>query len=94
MVNMITALCDRLIGYVDDHFSVVIVGGGICSLALVGLVLYGVITKSQSPVIQLTKTEWQCTGTKSESSTVYVQSGKVLVPVTTYHDVCVEYQRR
>jgi hypothetical protein len=41
----------------------------------------------------LTKDEWRCTAQHTRTSTSYIMSGKVLVPVTSTHEVCDQYGR-
>jgi len=42
----------------------------------------------------LLKSEWQCSGGHNETSTSFVQSGKVMVPITSTHFVCDQYNRK
>lgn len=49
--------------------------------------------KSGPKLATLLKSEWQCVNSHSEQSTTYVQSGKVMVPVTSTTDVCDAYGR-
>ena len=91
---MITEFCDNLVDWIGERLSVVFVGFVLFIVGVLALAIYVEFTKAQSPTIALRKTEWECTGTRQESTTTYVQSGKVMVPITTYHDVCVEYTKR
>ena len=86
--------CESLMDWVGDRIAVVLVGLILGGFGLVLLLVYLLYADSQSPEIVLRKSEWQCVGTRRESTTIYVQVGKVMVPQTTYHDVCVEYKKR
>lgn len=90
---MITEICEQILDWICDRMAVVavllilfVVGGSI-------LFIYAAYKNSQSETFTLRKLEWTCTATHREATTVYVQSGKVLVPITTYHDVCDAYAR-
>lgn len=91
---MINDFCEAIMDYIADRMAVVFVGFALLCVGIIGLVFYAGVSESRSPILTLKKSEWECTGTRSESITTYVQSGKVMVPLTTYHDVCVEYQKR
>lgn len=53
-----------------------------------------IIAKRNSPVLAtLHKGEWTCTAMHHATTTTYVMSGKVLIPITTSHSVCDEYRR-
>ncbi len=86
--------CESLVDWVGDRMAVVFVGFVLGVIGVVVGLVYLMYADSQSPEIVLRKSEWQCTGTRKESVTIYVQVGKVMVPQTTYHDVCVEYNKR
>jgi len=50
---------------------------------------------SQSPVLAtLHKNEWLCAASHSVTTTTYVKSSNVLVPMTTTHQVCDQYARK
>ena len=72
-------------------------------LFLVGLVLlivaapfliYHGIQQSKSPTFELYKNQWACTNTQRIPITTYVKSGDVMIPVTTYHDECHQWNRQ
>lgn len=94
MPGFITRTCDDLFDWVDDRISVVMLVVILLVIALIVALIWAGMAESRSPVIELKKTEWQCTGTRSEPYTYYINSANVMVPVTSYHDVCVEYTRR
>lgn len=91
---MINRMCQAILEYCEERMAVVIVGIFAFVIFSIGFLIYAAIADSQSPVLTLKKSEWECTGTRSEPTTIYIQSGKTMVPMTTYHDVCVEYKRR
>lgn len=46
---------------------------------------------SKSPSFSLRKDQWSCSASVERSTTTYVQSGKVMVPVTNYYNHCVQW---
>lgn len=53
------------------------------------------IAQEQSPdLATLKKNEWFCTAHHTVVTTTMVMSGKVMVPVTSSHQVCDQYNRR
>ena len=50
-------------------------------------------TEAKSPKLELVKTEWSCTKTIGVTSTMFIKSGDVLVPVPTTHQECITYER-
>jgi len=91
---MIQEWCESIIDYCCEKIAVIAVGFFLILGALFALGIYASVIESRSAVIQLRKTEWECTGTQSVPTTIYVQTGKTLLPMTTYADVCVEYKKR
>lgn len=66
------------------------------ALFFVGLPMWGwsVYKQSQSPTFELYKNQWTCSQSHREDTTMYVQSGKVLVPVTSHEKVCDQWTRK
>lgn len=84
----------RILEWIVDHvvpWIGIVVVVGLC-LLLVALPV-GCVMAAKSPTFSLQKDEWSCVKTHREPTTTYIQSGKVLVPVTSYHDVCDVYSR-
>lgn len=48
---------------------------------------------SEQITVTLNQKEWVCSASHSETSSSFVQSGKVMVPITTQHQVCDQYNR-
>ena len=52
------------------------------------------LADARSPVLAtLHRNEWVCSESHVVPTTTYVQSGKVMVPVTSYSRVCDQYNR-
>lgn len=49
---------------------------------------------SKSPTFTLRKSEWACTNVQTIPVTTYVQTGKVMLPVTTNTKVCHQWSRQ
>ena len=58
-------------------------------VALIALVIYAFWHEANSEKIEITKADWECT--KTESNTQWMLVGKILVPQTFHH--CVEYKK-
>lgn len=56
--------------------------------------LYYSWMQEESPTLTLYKNEWTCTQTKRVPSTIYVKSGNVMIPVTTYHNECYQWSKQ
>lgn len=54
---------------------------------------YAIYASSNSETFTLKKSEWQCIATEPRTVTTYIQSGKILVPITTTYDECTQYKR-
>lgn len=60
----------------------------------VPLAIYLLYASSQSPTFSLRKDEWACSASVERSSTVYVQSGNVMVPLTTHYKHCTQWSEK
>lgn len=47
----------------------------------------------QGPTIEIPRNEFECTKSHKQRVTTYMLSGKVMIPVTSYHNVCDQYTR-
>lgn len=77
------------------------IGGGICAAlvgplaALLAAAPFALIAHESGPKLAtLLQSDWQCTAAHQETTTSYVQTGKVMVPVTSTSNVCDSYGRR
>lgn len=52
------------------------------------------IQEKSPDLVTLKKNEWFCSQQHSEVTTSMIMTGKVMVPVTTTHEVCDQYNRR
>lgn len=64
----------------------------VLGLCVVG-VSYAAYQSAVGEKIELQKTDWTCTATNPHVSVIYVESDKVLVPIETRVDECINYQR-
>jgi hypothetical protein len=60
----------------------------VIAVALLIVVPVGFYLDSKAERFSLRKDSWSCTSSHQESSTTYVQSGSIMVPVTGYSTVC------
>lgn len=67
---------------------------GLVGLGIIAFVCYVFYMEATSPKMTLTKSEWQCTSTRTVPITTFVYAGKVMVPVVTMHDECQQWTRR
>lgn len=59
-----------------------------------GLTPMALIHHEEGPQLAtLLKSDWHCASSHQETNTTYVQSGKVMVPITSTTDVCDVYGR-
>jgi len=58
------------------------------------VLIFAYISANNSPTFELRKTEWTCTDSRQVSSTIYVQSGNVMTPITTYSDDCHQWAKK
>ena len=65
-------------------------------LIFVGLPWWGwsEYQQSKSPTFELYKNQWTCSQSHREDTTMYVQTGKVLVPITSHDKVCDQWTRK
>lgn len=63
-----------------------------CALAVLPWIM-AADTKSPDLAV-LKKNEWQCTVRHTQTVTTYVQSGKIMVPITNVLRVCDQYSRK
>ena len=62
---------------------------------LLAVLPWAFISEAQSSdLATLKKNEWFCSQSHPVTTTTYVKSGSVMVPVTSTHQVCDQYNRR
>jgi hypothetical protein len=47
-----------------------------------------------APTITLRKSEWVCTNTHKVPTTIYIKSGELMIPMTTYRNECLQWNRQ
>ena len=62
-----------------------------CLLAFVPWMLYAQETSPNLAVLK--KNEWVCSASHSETTTTYVKSGSVMVPIVSHTQVCDQYNK-
>ena len=70
---------------------------GLFAAVLLGVLVYGAYLEIFGPPetkITLIKSEWACTGSHNVPITTYVQSGKVMVPITSNHLECTQWSKQ
>lgn len=83
------ALTDFFLDYI---MPVIVIAALFVLLVMFGWLLWSYF--NPAPSISLTKDDWTCTAKERRSSTVYVKSGSVFVPITNYHNHCVQWTER
>lgn len=61
---------------------------------VLGVLPWAAFEDSRDPHISLNKTEWFCTQDHIVPVTTYVKSGSVMVPITSHHRVCTQYNKK
>lgn len=56
--------------------------------------IYGCIQESKRPTFELKKGDWECTDTRTVTSTYYINVNNVMVPQTSSHEECIQWSRR
>ena len=66
------------------------------AFVLIGLPvwIFSTYKQSKSPTFTLYKNEWSCTNTQRVPVTTYIKTGDVLLPITTYKNVCHQWSRQ
>jgi hypothetical protein len=81
-------MCETAIGRV---FGACI---GVPIWAVLGLGPVALVQHESGPVLAtLLKSEWRCTASHAETTTSFVKSGDVMVPITSTTNVCDAYGR-
>lgn len=85
-------MIDTLFDFFMEKCIPVLVMGFFAALVLaVPFGLYTWYKDSQSPTFALRKDSWACSASVERSTTTYVQSGNVMVPITTYYKHCTQW---
>lgn len=85
-------LSDRIIDWTMDHVvGWLLIGITVFVVGAIGALIYYGYQDSHSPTISLKKSEWTCTHSHRVTTTTYVMSGKVIVPITTTDNICDNY---
>jgi hypothetical protein len=71
--------------------AMLLIGFPIC--VLLGCLPWAFYAEEQDPKLHLNKTHWSCTASHNQTTTTYVMSGKIMVPITSTQRVCDQYSR-
>ena len=78
----------------DNLICFLVLSIGLPLGCLLGILPWALIAENRSPdLATLKKNEWVCSASHVESSTTYVMSGKIMVPITSNDTVCDQYNR-
>lgn len=80
--------------FMDKVMPIFILGIMVFIILGVPVVGYGLYRSSQSPTFSLRKDEWACTRSEPRTTTTYVMSGKVMVPITTTTRHCTQWSEQ
>lgn len=70
---------------------------GLILVVAVGMVLLipvALYAEYKAEKFYLRKDQWTCTASRLETSTTYIQSGNVMVPITSTHKHCTQWSER
>ena len=91
MADFILDAFDWVMGHLVMPLVLLLVVLFVLALPVLG---YAWWKQSNSPTFTLYKNQWACTNMQRVPITTYVQSGNVMVPVTTYADECHQWSRQ
>lgn len=67
----------------------------IAAVFSLGIIVWlGYLLFNPGETISLTKANWECTAKERRSSTTYVKSGAVLIPITNHYNHCTQWSER
>lgn len=66
---------------------------GTIIISFILVAVFAFMIDSKSPTISLKKNEFECTESHKHTSTTFVMSGKVMIPITSIIDICDNYHR-
>lgn len=61
---------------------------------LIVLAPFAIYAEYKAEKFSLRKDEWNCTASVERASTTYVQSGNVLLPITSYNKQCTQWSAK
>jgi len=86
---------ERFMDWTFDHIMPWLVGGAIVFLVIfIAAAPFAIYADSKAERFSLKKDEWVCSASVERAETVYVNSGKVGVPVTTYSKHCTQWSEK
>ena len=84
-----------ILEWIFDHiFPWLIIAFVVFLFFAIPAMIYAWVQDSKSPTFTLRKDEWQCTASRLVPVTTYVQSGKVLIPITSTHKDCTQWSEK
>ena len=80
--------------FIDNVFGWLLIGGIVILAVIIVIAPIAIYADSQRPEFSLKKDEWTCTQFVERASTTYVQSGNVMVPITSYSKHCTQWSEK
>lgn len=78
-----------------DHVMPWIINVGIVLIVLLFVLApFAIYAEYKAEKFSLKKDEWSCTASVERPTTTYIQSGNVMVPITTYSKHCTQWSER
>lgn len=61
---------------------------------LVIMILYALLPCDDDASVKISLKNWECSESRTYTTTTPIPSGKALIPMVQYHNECVEYKRK
>lgn len=86
---------NNVLDWLFDHVVPWIVNIGIALIViLIALAPFAIYAEYKAEKFALRKDEWVCSASVERPITTYVQSGNVMVPITTYTKHCTQWTEK
>lgn len=85
---------DILEWMIDRIFPWLMILGIIALVVIVALLPFSLYAEYKAEKFSLKKDDWACSASVERASTTYVQSGNVMVPLTTYSKHCTQWTEK
>ena len=85
---------DRILDWVFENIMPwLLIGTLLFLVLLIPAVAIDAWERMKSPTFTLRKSEWVCMQNQRIPTTTYVMSNNVMLPITSYHDECHQWNR-
>lgn len=88
---MTESIIDFIGDYIMPWFLILLIG---FVIVLIPYAIYSCYQESQKEGFELKKVDWGCTNYHEYVTTVYTMSGKVMIPITTFHKDCIQWTHK